>query len=155
MSISVKGLQGVMDQLKEVSAEMGQKALVQAARAAFKKVADAAKQLVPVDSGDLREAISIRTAKSGSVVAAGIVVNASSSASRQATIAAAVFNEGQSVRLPPARRWHFVELGTNRTAAKPFIRPALDQNAQAVVDDLNVQLKKKIAAAIKKASRSR
>lgn len=155
MTLKVTGLSSVMDQLREVSLEMGHKALVQAARAAFKRVAESAKQLVPVDSGDLREAIALRSLKpkTDAVAVVGIRILSRTNASKQATMAAAAFNEGQSTRLPPSRRWHFIELGTKFKAARPFLRPAMDANAQGVVDDLAVQLRKKIRAAVKRKSR--
>ena len=45
--------------------------------------------------------------------------------------------------------WRFVELGTSRTAAKPFLRPALNNNMESVqssfVDDFSAQLDKEIS----------
>lgn len=156
MSIKVRGLENVMAQLREVSAETGAKALAGAARASFKRVADTAKALAPKDSGALADAIAVRSSRPGkgdTVAKVGLVVLARTARSKQATMAAAVFNEAQSKDLPPARRWHFPELGTVHQAPKPFIRPALDTNAQAVVDDLGKQVDKKIAAAVKKGGR--
>lgn len=156
MTLKLRGLEGVLAQLKEVSNEMGDKALKAAGRVAFKRVADMARQLVPVDSGDLREAITIRAVKlhaNNGSVAIGIQISSKTTASKQATLAAAAFGEAQVARVPPSRRWHWIELGTSRQAPKPFLRPALDANAQAVIDDLSEQLRKKIAAAVKKASK--
>lgn len=153
MSIKVRGLESVMAQLRSVSAEMGAKALAGAARASFKRVAETAKALAPKDTGALADAIAIRSSrpsKGDAVVKVGIVVLAKTTKSKQATMAAAAFGEAQSKRLPPARRWHFAELGTSHSPATPFIRPALDANAQGVVDDLGEQLNKKIQAAVKK-----
>lgn len=158
MSLKVTGLDAVTAQLNEVSAEMGFKALTTASRSVFKRVAETAKQLVPKDSGDLQAAIAIRVVKpknSNYGIVVGIQITSSSGASRQARIAAAAFNEAQSKRLPPSRRWHFIELGTKNRPARPFLRPALDRNAQAVVDNLGNELRKKIAAAVKRKSRGR
>lgn len=156
--VRIRGLEAVQAQLRSVGAEMGAKALGQAARAAFKRVAETAKALVPRDSGDLAEAITVRLVKPKSgdaVVVVGIAISSRTNRSKQATMAAAAFGEGQSKRLPPSRRWHFIELGTSKLAAHPYLRPALDSNANAVVSDLSEQLKKKIAAAIKKESRGK
>lgn len=152
MSINVRGLSTLQAQLRSISAEMAGKALQGAARASFKRVKDTARALAPRDTGALASAINIGTAKGpgDSVAIVGLVVASNSTDMKQATLAAAAFGESQSTRLPPARRWHFAELGTARQAPHPFLRPALDQNAQAVVDDLKPQLNKKIAAAIKK-----
>jgi HK97 gp10 family phage protein len=155
MTINVRGLEGLQEQLRAVGAEMGRDALTKAARAAFKRVAETAKQLVPADTGALRESIAVRAAKpkSGAVVAVGLAITANSTRAKQARVAAALMGESQSKALPPSRRWHFVELGTSKRGARPFLRPALDMNAQGVIDDLGGQLRKKIAAAIKAKSR--
>lgn len=150
MSIKVTGLSELLGQLKKLDTELGEKALASAGRLSFKSVLEAARALVPVDSGELRDAIRIRVAKSkNGGVAVGIQIASSTSKMKQARVAAAAFNESQSKRLPPSRRWHFVELGTANQAPKPFLRPALDQNAQRVVDDLREQLKKQIAKVAK------
>lgn len=153
MKLNIKGLDAVRDQLKEVAEELQGKTLAKANRAAFKKVAEAAKSLVPVDTGDLRDAISIKAVTSKGVVAAGIVFKTTTTKAKQAKMAAAVFNESQSKDLPPSRRWHFIETGTAKKGARPFLRPALDSQSQAVIDDLGNQLKKVIAAAVKKKSK--
>lgn len=158
MTLKLTGLAAVTAQLKEVSDDIATKALASAARTVFKRVADTAKQLVPRDSGDLREAIVVRVVKpkggNGPLVV-GIKVLATTGKSKQATIAAAAFGEGQTRRLPPARRWHFIELGTKNRAPTPFLRPALDMNAQSVIDDLSDELRKKIIAAVKKKSKGK
>lgn len=158
MTLKVTGLEAVKAQLKEVSSDMAAKVLASAGRAVFKRVADTAKQLVPKDSGDLQEAIVVRVVKpkggNGPLIV-GIKVVASTGKSKQATMAAAAFGEAQTRRLPPARRWHFIELGTKNRAPQPFLRPALDMNAQSVIDDLSDELRKKIAAAVKKKSRGK
>lgn len=152
MSINVRNLDGVLAQLEAVKAEFGFAPLGKAARESFKRVVETARSMVPVDSGDLRNALQLRLMKSkgDTSVRVGIKIASGTARARQARLAAAAFNEGQSRRLPPSRRWHFVELGTVRMAPHPYLRPALDANAQAVVDDLKRQLVKAIEAAVKK-----
>jgi HK97 gp10 family phage protein len=150
MTISVKGIEGLMAQLREISAETGGKVLARAARKAFVPVLEAARAMVPVDSGALRDSLMIATNKPGegdTVVAAGIAIGKGSGA-KQAQVAAAAFGEGQLKGLPPSRRWHFIELGTSRQAPHPFLRPAIDQNAQRVVDELGKEVDKGIKRAI-------
>lgn len=157
MTLKVHGLAAVQDQLKAISNELSAKVLPQAMRAAFRRVQKTARELVPVDSGDMREAIRIAAGKPKTTrvdaAVVGIKIAAMTAKAKQARVAAAVFNEGQTKRLPPSRRWHFIEMGTKHQAPKPFLRPALDQNAQAVVDDMAGQLRKKIAAAAKRKSK--
>lgn len=46
--------------------------------------------------------------------------------------------------------WRYVELGTSRSKARPFLRPALNNNAESVlasfVEQVNIQLAKREAA---------
>lgn len=151
MKLSVKGLETIKAQLAELDAELQPKVMRAATRAAFKRVLDAAKGKVPVDSGELREALALGTAKTkGGGLAVGIVVLATSTRAKQARLAAAAFGEAQSAALPPARRWHFVELGTARQPPKPFLRPAADEEAQGVVQALSEEVAKKVKRALKK-----
>lgn len=46
---------------------------------------------------------------------------------------------------PASRYAHLVEFGTRHSAAKPFIRPAMDSQAQAAVDAMAFDLSKGIA----------
>lgn len=48
------------------------------------------------------------------------------------------------------RYWAYVEFGTERTAAQPFMTPALEQNIQQVVNTFRINLDKGIDRAIKK-----
>ena len=153
--LSLRGLEGLRDQLAAVEAELAAKALGAALREAFKPVLATAKALAPKWSGALADSLVIAATRPTSgdlVVAAGIKIG-SSKLSKQAAMAAAVFGEGQSAELPPARRWHWIELGTIKMAAHPFLRPALDANAQAVLDSLKELLRKKIEQALKRKGR--
>jgi HK97 gp10 family phage protein len=42
------------------------------------------------------------------------------------------------------RHWRYVELGTEKVAARPFLVPALEQNAEAVLTTLITELNKEI-----------
>jgi HK97 gp10 family phage protein len=42
------------------------------------------------------------------------------------------------------RHWRFVELGSEKVAARPFLVPALEQNAEAVMKKLTDELNKEI-----------
>lgn len=150
MSVKVQGLAGLLGQLEQLKTNLAVKALASAARAAFKPVLDDAKRLCPRDSGALADSLRLKVEKPSSgdtVVKVGIMVGASRLV-KQARMAAAAFGESQSVELPPARRWHFVELGTSKMAAHPYLRPALDTNAEQVVDLLAAELRKQILAAV-------
>lgn len=151
--LNLKGLEGVLRQLKQLDAVVAQKALVSSARKAFKPVAEVARALAPMDTGALKAGIVVRAGKpkkGDAVAVVGITVVSNSTALKQAKVAAAMMNEAQSKKLPPSARWHFIELGTATQAARPFLRPALDSKAQDVVTDLGKILNQKIAAAVRK-----
>ena len=151
IQLKVHGLKELQAQLRALGDELGVKTLAAAARKAFKPVLEAAQAKVPVDSGALRESLrlAVKKSKNGDL---GVVVGlrVSKLAGGQARVAAAAFNEGQIDAIPPARRWHFIELGTAELAPHPFLRPALDSNAPAVLEALKTELAKGIARALKK-----
>lgn len=149
--MKLRGLKELDKQLKQLSAEVRPKVMKSAVRAAFKPVVAAAKAKVPVDTGELQAGIALATAydKKKGTVAAGIVIASNTTALKQARVAAAAFGEAQ-YRGSPGRRWHLTELGTKHSKAQPFLRPALDENAAAVLEAFKVQLGKRLKRALKK-----
>lgn len=146
ISLKLHGLEGLKSQLDELQAEAAGKTLARAARKAFAPVLATAQALVPVDTGLLRDSIklvSVRAKDGEAVVTVGLKVAAAKGAAKlgRRTISA-------------HWRWHFVELGTRHMAAKPFLRPALDQNAQQVLDVLRDELLKGVARALKRQRRN-
>ncbi len=140
VSFKLQGLDALQAQLVDLGAQLGVKALAQAARQAFKPVLETARALVPVDSGELRDSLRLSVKKPSAgemVVVAGLRIGGS---------------KGGGQELPPARRWHWIEFGTAHIAAHPFLRTALDQNASAVLDLLKAELVKSIAKAVSKKS---
>ena len=51
------------------------------------------------------------------------------------------------------RHWRFVEFGTSRTRAQPFMRPAADQTTGEVINEFVTQYEKALVRAIRRASR--
>lgn len=150
MSVTIHGLSALNAQLTELGAELAAKALAQAARRAFKPVLDEAKRLVPRDTGALADSLLLAVVrKDENTLAVGIKIGRGRG-SKQARLAAAAFGEGQLEGLPPVRRWHFIELGTSRTPAHPYLRPALDSNASVVIELLKKELRVSIEKALKK-----
>lgn len=137
MTIKVNGLEGLLGQLNELGDELTQqKKLRSAARKAFKPVQEAAKAKAPVDTGVLRDSIVIASANpKESVVAVGLVIKKGSA---------------DDPRKDASWRWHFPEKGTRKMAARPFLRPALDSNAETVVNNFADEMKKAIDRATKK-----
>ncbi len=139
-SFKIEGIDALKAQLEEiVGVELAVKALARAARRAFLPVLETARALATVESGDLRDAIQL-TVKKPSSGDAVVVVGLRIGKGRGAI-------DGD----PPSRRWHFVEFGTAKIAAHPFLRPALDRNATKVLQLLNAEVKAALDRAIRKA----
>lgn len=137
-----EGLKDLEKQLVALGANEGRKVLTRAARNAFAPVLEAAKQNAPVDTGLLRDNIVIVTQKpkeGDGVVLVGLRVKKSKE-TRQSKTGKARKPGYQS----PHWRWHFAEL------KHPFMRPALDANADTVVGNLRGELAKAIARVLKK-----
>lgn len=152
IAFKLQGLDALQSQLISLGAELASKTLAQAARKAFKPVLEAAKALVPVDTGELREAIklTVKKPKGGdAVVVVGLRI-AGSGTAKGITGIAQKYARRFGAELPAARRWHWIELGTANTAAQAFLRPALDQNAEVVLEALKAELVKSIARVLRK-----
>lgn len=94
-----------------------------ALRAGGEIIADEARRLVPIDSGELRESIQV----------GGDGLNSSRQEVRQGR---AVISVGprQGPGYPDGFYAHMVEFGTVKMAAEPFMRPAVD-NTRDEVDE--------------------
>jgi HK97 gp10 family phage protein len=145
-------MKALVEQLARLQAELAAKALAKAGRTAFKPVLEAAKAMVPRDSSALADSLVLKVEKpqgNDGVLRVGIKIG-KGKGTKQARIAAAAFGEAQSKSLPPARRWHFIELGTSKYPAHPYLRPALDHNAELVLELLKGELQKQILKAVNK-----
>ncbi len=157
VEIKVTGLDSLQAQLLDLGAELGAKLLAQAVRKAFAPVFEAARGLVPVDSGELRDSIKLTVVKPGSsdtVVAVGLRIGKASAAKAGSMSPARGFQRGDGRHFPAARRWHWIEFGTAHMAAHPFLRNALDANAGAVLDLLKEELAKSIQRAVRKRAKA-
>lgn len=146
-----EGLKDLHEELVALGSAQAQKTLRQAARKALKPVLEAARAGAPEDTGLTRDNIAIATqaGKHGTrVVVAGLLIRRSKE-SRQSK-----YNKTGKPRpveyQSPHWRWYFIENGTSKKAARPFLRPALDNNAERVVVDLRGELRKAIDRVLKK-----
>ncbi len=155
---TVQGLPELQAQLRELGATMAARVLATAARKAFMPVIEAARARAPTANestgatGITKESIKIRVIrpKSGdTVVQVGLRI------ARSAEAAGLVrASRGVVKRRDASWRWHFVEFGTVHQAARPFIRPAMDENAQQVIDELKKELVKGINKVLRKSAKS-
>ena len=125
-------IQGAAE-MERLLKELGPRAAVNAGRPALvagaRPIVEEAKRLVPVDTGDLRDAIAV------------------DASSRRQGLAAAVGGEiGISIGFtkPTSRRAHLTEFGTAHSAAHPFMRPAMEAKAGDALDAMGHSLQKGI-----------
>lgn len=57
-------------------------------------------------------------------------------------------------RTSDAYYWRFVEFGTEKMPARPFLRPAFENKKRDVVDEFDIQLKRGVASAARKARKA-
>lgn len=146
ITFKLEGVPNLQAQLKELGAELAQNTLRAAARKAFEPVLAAAVAKVPVDTGNLRQSIKIGSSKpkgGETVIAVGLVVANNAGKGRRTKD-----NSAGGAKDP--YYWRFVEKGTRKKDARPFLRPALDGNADRVIDQFSKELAKAIDKAVKK-----
>mgnify|MGYP000968378442 CR=1 FL=1 len=134
------------------------KALVEAGE----PIAEDARRLAPVDTGELRDSIRVGTKiRDGGKGAYADVMRAGGSkadavqALRDARRAGAPSEVNVHIGPsgPAGSRAHLVEFGSVNNAARPFMRPAWEGGKDRVIQDLKGALGKHITAAAKRAAR--
>jgi HK97 gp10 family phage protein len=88
-------------------------------------VRDDAKELCPVDTGSLRKSIRVETTRSGGVETVGVAAGGY------------IINPKTGRRVDYAS---FVEYGTSRNRAQPYLRPAIARNARLLPKEIVKQL---------------
>jgi HK97 gp10 family phage protein len=116
LTVKVEGLREIERAMKELGVQASNRIARSALNRSATPVVKRAKQLVPVDTGALRKAITkrLRRQRRGS--------------DRQTILI--------GVERPRSRIAHLIEFGTAHQAAQPFLRPSLDES---VSDVLRVQ----------------
>lgn len=97
-------------------------------------IRESARSKVPVRTGALRSRIVSVTDK-----------NRNGEITARVGIKKGEFSKGKRKGKNPRRYAHLVELGTIRTAAKPFLRPALDTNVDAILETVAAKIREGIA----------
>jgi len=149
------GLKDLVEQLVDIADVGGLKAVASAGRRAFKIVEAEVKSLVPVRSGDLHDSIRIAVVKpkAGNVVASiGLKIGSRLVKDELQTV------EGETIevkrKVDAGWRWHFVEFGTSKMAAHPYLRPGFGRSHRELVEKFKDDLAKRIKAAIKRRQKS-
>ena len=117
-------LEALEKRLNDVADKVAKKALRGAVRKGMNKVRKVARENAPEDTGLLDENFALMTRTRMSEVIAKIGIRGGA-------------RENDTTPF----YFRFVELGTKDVQARPFMRPALENNAQAVLDTVVEELK--------------
>lgn len=149
--VKVEGLRELGQALRELGDDVAKRAIFAATLRAAAVVRNRARELAP------------RSAKPHRVGRGGPVVQPGNLAAGIATKRLKQFRQGRAdyeVRWKAKRKGDpfyglFQEFGTAHHAAQPFMRPAFDQTKEDALQAMQDTLKKRIAAAAKRAAKGR
>jgi len=110
----IEGAKEMERLLHNLGPQVANKLGMSSLRAAAKPIVQEARRLVPKDTGDLGRSITTKADR-----------QRSGNDTRELKI---------GFKPPVSARAHFVEFGTSKMAAKPFMRPALDSKAKEALD---------------------
>jgi len=143
--LGLKDLDKVLGQIaKEYGQKEGEKTLRDALRNAAKPVLDAAKDNVPTKSGALKDTIKVSVGRPNKA-------DKKNGATKD-TVAVARVKAGNTKKAAVGGVWYsnFVEYGTERSAPKPFLRPAIDSHSDTSVNIFAHELGKSIDKSVKR-----
>lgn len=133
VSGTISGLEPLLKKLKTLEPKIAKKVLRQSLRAGAKIIQTAAKAKAPVKSGQLRKAIKVRAQKR----------------TRRGTIGVNV-SVGEKDFAGEVFYGSFIEFGSSKMPARPFMKPAFQENKAAALQ----VIQDGIAAGIEEAAKS-
>ena len=142
-TIKIDGLRELKNALLKLPEKLGEKVLNGALYAGAKLVVDDAKVKVPVRTGELRRNIRARraTKKQRGDLTAAVVVGVRRLTKKQ--IASIRKKKGRE-NASDAFYWRFLEFGTSKMAARPFLRPAFESRKTAAALLIKDEIRKRI-----------
>ena len=149
--VEVKGLRELMRALEQLPKEIQGKPTMTALRAAAKPMREDARAKVPQDTGTVLKNIVVARSKvhNGKNFVWGVVLRVKKMTRRQRQAAAA----GGNPLAGDPFYWKFLEFGTSKLPARPFLRPAFEGNKTGAVDIIKNRMAKAIEAAARKLNR--
>ncbi len=127
ITINQAEIEALEKRLNEIADKLAKKALRTAARKAMKPVRDEAKTNAPEDTGLLEENFALLTTAKNGEITAKVGVRGGAK---------------KNDKTPFYFRFH--ELGTKDIPAKPFMRPALENNAERIIQTVADELKREL-----------
>ena len=139
MAMKLDGLDEIIRNMEAIKEDLKGDPLRASLRKGLTPIVDQAKSLAPVDTGRLQDAIKTRPLPADDIPSG--------------------FSDGQELFVLSSRKkdpdapdnawyWHFVEFGTEKMPARPFLAPAFDSKRQdalqAFVTEMQAQLEKNV-----------
>lgn len=151
---NLQGLQKVLKNFQELQGNIQKKHARKAGRKAMKSVQKTAKDNAkriddPKTAEKIHQNIVIRAGRSSNKNAVVTRVGVLGGAKAPAKAVGELQGKGRKNRGGDTFYWRFVEFGTARSKATPFMRPALQSNKQNVLDDFSEELTQQIYGDIK------
>lgn len=139
--VKISGLSELGAAMRNLSADMTGKVARQATAAGAGVVRKAARAGAPVDTGNLQAAVVMKRVPKGQTqLTEEYLVTPRVGKKRDAVAGKA----GTGKRGKDAFYARFVEFGTVKMPARPFMRPALENNTQAATDAIAKRLRERI-----------
>lgn len=136
VTVKVEGLKQLGERMKGLSADMNNRIARAATAAGAAVIRDAAKQKAPVRTGNLRKNIIVKRLPKG---------EATLTSEHIVTVRQGKLTKKQrAAGLTDAFYGRFVEYGTAKNAAQPFLRPAYDQNKERAVEAIKDRIEKRL-----------
>lgn len=143
VTVRIEGLKELNEALQQLPQELRAGPLRRAVSAAAKVVQDQAVQYAPEDEGTLKRAIYRARDKENS------------SAVQESYIVGIRYGKRYRRRKQDAWYWRFLEFGTSKLAARPFIRPAFDTTHNQQLEAMRERLSRSIELAAAKLARKK
>lgn len=148
-SKNLTGFKELADALRSLGPKVARNGLRRAVSAGAAVIRDDARQRAPVATGEMRRDIMIkreRDARGGDTFGAKYSVFVRSG--KKSRLA----GKGRNVQ-KDSYYWKFVEFGTSKMAARPFLRPAFASKRDAAVDAMGQKLGEAIESAVKEVTK--
>lgn len=135
--VKIEGLKELQDKLRTLAPNVARNGLRAAVSAAAADVRNEARALAPVDTGEMRRDIQIKRERASTTFRAIYSVFVRSG--KKSRLA----GKGRDVQ-KDSYYWRFVEFGTSKMAARPFLRPAFERTKQQAVEKIKAKLIERI-----------
>jgi HK97 gp10 family phage protein len=161
VTVKVEGLRGIKDALAELPKATGKNVMLRVLKQHAEPIADAARQLAPVDQGDLKRSIRVLARKAGGDAGKAAFAEAMRSGASRAEAGQAARAANRSaknaveVAIGPGRHPQAImqEFGTHHHAAQPFMRPAWDRYREELLPSIGKAMWDEIEAAVSRRAR--